>query len=169
MLPLMELQRQVQKVRRRKEAYQSIDIDDSSSDNWENSDVDPDYDPSVDDVNWTSPKHSPRKRQRIESDPQENTPLKYMQVSVDAMRVITQDPEQLECAHQEPFISACSDMERDNSEIPTSTVSTNTQVSVLECSAAPTPDTPLNLCQRSVEGKGEGMSVHGKMFREKHL
>ncbi|GFS23010.1 hypothetical protein ElyMa_006965900 [Elysia marginata] len=59
------------------------------------------------------------------------------------MRVITQDPEQSECAHQEPFIPACSDMERDNSEIPTSAVPTNTQVSVLECSAAPTPDTSI--------------------------
>ncbi|GFR71714.1 hypothetical protein ElyMa_005686200 [Elysia marginata] len=34
-------------------------------------------------------------------------------------------------------------MERDNSEIPTSAVSTSTQVSVLKCSAAPTPDTSI--------------------------
>ncbi|GFS18861.1 hypothetical protein ElyMa_001532900 [Elysia marginata] len=82
------------------EAYQSIANNDSNADNWENSEVDPDYDTSVDDVNWTSPKYTPRKRQRMESDPQENTPLKYKQVSAaDAMRVITQDPEQSEWAH----------------------------------------------------------------------
>ncbi|GFR97023.1 hypothetical protein ElyMa_002735700 [Elysia marginata] len=108
-----------------------------------NSEVDPDYNPSVDDANRTSPKHTPRKRQRMESDPHENTPLKYIQVSADAMRVITQDPEQSECAHQEPFIPACSDMERDNSEIPTSAVPTYTQVSVVECIAAPTSDTSI--------------------------
>ncbi|GFR93957.1 hypothetical protein ElyMa_004390700 [Elysia marginata] len=81
----------------------------------------------------------------MESDPQENTPLKYMQVSVDAIRVITQDPEQSECAYQEPFIPACSDMKRDNSEIPTSAVPTSTQILVVlrrsQLGLAPNPET----------------------------
>ncbi|GFR65667.1 hypothetical protein ElyMa_000208100 [Elysia marginata] len=175
MLPL-ELQRQVQKVRRRKEAYQSIANDDSSSDNWENSEVDPDYEPSVDDVNWTSPtspKHTPRKRQKMESDPQESVPLKYMQVSVEAMRVITRDPEQSECAHEEhsyhPAVTwnviTLKYQRLLYQPIPRS-VFWN---AVLLLPLTLVSRLPLNLCQRNVEGKGGGMSVHGKMFRERNL